>query len=66
MNHNLTPKEIAILKSAADGLSYVQIANRCGVCRNTIKNHCSRIREKLGADNTTHAVAIALRRGIIE
>ena len=65
MNHNLSPKEIAILKSAADGLIYMQIANKCGICRNTVKNHCSRIREKLGADNTVHAVAIALRRGII-
>ena len=66
MNNNLTPKEIAILKSAADGLNYIQIANKCGICRNTVKNHCCNIREKLGADNTTHAVAIALRRGIIE
>jgi DNA-binding NarL/FixJ family response regulator len=42
-----------------------QIAVQLGVAEDTIKAHVSSILSKLGASDRTHAVAIAVRRGII-
>jgi DNA-binding CsgD family transcriptional regulator len=42
-----------------------EIAHAMGINVETVKNHLSRARYKLGARNTAHAVTLALRRGII-
>jgi len=66
MNHSLTPKEIEVLRLLASGLVNKQIANIISRAEGTIRNHGTNIRAKLRAANTTHAVAIALRKGIID
>jgi DNA-binding CsgD family transcriptional regulator len=42
-----------------------EIAHAMGLGEETVRNHLSRARYRLRALNTTHAVAIAIRRGII-
>jgi DNA-binding CsgD family transcriptional regulator len=61
----LTLPEVAALTFAAQGLTVDQIATAMHLSRNTIKTHLARLTAKLKADNTTHAVALALRAGWI-
>lgn len=61
----LTPREIEVLKLIADGKSNLEIAAALGRAEGTMKIHVRNILEKLGADDRTQAVTIALRRGII-
>ena len=61
----LSAREREVVGLAADGLGVKQIAARLKLSPNTIKSHLARIARKVGADNTTHAVAIALRAGWI-
>ncbi len=52
----LTPREIEVLGLMAEGLSNKQMAERLFVSENTIKTHCSRVFDKLGAGRRTQAV----------
>lgn len=61
----LSKRECEVAAAAADGLTKDQIGARLHLSPNTVKSHLQRIARKLGADNTTHAVAIALRAGWI-
>jgi DNA-binding NarL/FixJ family response regulator len=61
----LTPRETQTLKYVAEGYSNKQIARALYVSEQTIKNHVSAVQHKLGANNRTHAVVLALRRGCI-
>jgi DNA-binding CsgD family transcriptional regulator len=61
----LKPQEIAVLQMAADGESCKSTAARMGRVVGYVKNLRQMASLKLGADGTTHAVAQALRRGII-
>ena len=61
----LTPRETQILNHIADGKSNKQIANILQISERTIKNHVSAILRKLNANDRTHAVALAIRRGWI-
>lgn len=63
---DLTPRELEILQAAADGLRCVDTAKKLGVVRQTVRNSRKIIMDKLGADNTVQAVAMALRRGLIQ
>jgi len=65
-DEELTAREIAILRLIADGNSNKQIADRLSIGEATVKSHMTNILSKLRANDRTHAVAIALRRGIIE
>lgn len=60
-----TPAEIDVLTAAADGYSVPETALLLSKGETTVKNQLMRARLKLGARNTTHAVAIAMRRGLI-
>lgn len=62
----LTRREIEALQMAADGEDCRSSAQRLGVSTGYVKNLRSFAATNLGADNTTHAVAQALRRGIIK
>lgn len=64
MEHDLTPAEVACLASAADGHSVPETASLLGKGEATVKTQLLRGRLKLGARNTTHAVAIAMRKGL--
>jgi len=65
-DEELTSREIDILRLIADGNSNKQIADRLSIGEATVKSHMTNILSKLNANDRTHAVAIALRRGIIE
>ena len=62
----LTDREIAVLKRVASGHSNKIIASHLSVSEATIKGHLKSILSKLGANDRTHAVTIAMKRGIID
>jgi two-component system nitrate/nitrite response regulator NarL len=62
----LTTRERAVLALAADGLSTREIAQRLGVASATVKTHLQSIYHKLDAPDRTSAVAVAMRRGMLE
>jgi DNA-binding NarL/FixJ family response regulator len=62
----LTAREITVLRLIAAGNANREIAAQLCVSDETIKSHVTNILEKLGANDRTHAVTTALKRGIIE
>jgi DNA-binding CsgD family transcriptional regulator len=62
----LTPREIEILRLAAEGNSRPQIAEALGISPLTVKTHFENIFEKLGVSDRTAAVAESIRTGLIE
>jgi DNA-binding NarL/FixJ family response regulator len=61
----LSEREIAVLQSVAAGKPNKLIADEFAVSEATIKGHMKNIMSKLGANDRTHAVMIALKRGFI-
>jgi DNA-binding NarL/FixJ family response regulator len=61
----LTPRELEVLRIAAQGRSNKEIGADLQVSEDTIKAHMKSILAKLGAADRTHAVVTALKRGII-
>lgn len=61
----LTPREVEVLALVAKGLANKEIAARLGTAGGTVKIHVQNILAKLDATDRTHAVTIALQRGII-
>jgi DNA-binding NarL/FixJ family response regulator len=61
----LTPREVEVLGFVARGLANKEIAHKLGTANGTIKMHVQNILEKLGASDRTHAVTIAIERGIL-
>jgi len=61
----LSPRELEILQAVARGLSNKDIGRRLHVSQATVKTHLLRIFAKLGVDDRTAAVTVALDRGII-
>lgn len=61
----LTPREIEVLSFVARGFGNKEIGDVLGTAPGTVKAHVQSILSKLGAKDRTHAVTIALRRGII-
>jgi DNA-binding NarL/FixJ family response regulator len=62
----VTPREVSVLKLIAAGNRNRDIAEQLCISEDTVKGHIKHIMEKLEARDRTHAVAIALQRGIIE
>jgi len=62
----LTAREIEVLSQIAGGNRNRDIAEQLFISEDTVKVHVKHIMEKLGASDRTQAVAIALRRGIIQ
>lgn len=62
---NLSEREMAVLSSAAAGNGNKQIGVHLGIAEDTVKAHFRTILAKLDARDRTHAVAIAVKRGII-
>jgi DNA-binding NarL/FixJ family response regulator len=62
----LTEREVQVLTLAAAGNSNRQIAGRVSVAEETVKGYMKAIFSKLGAQDRTHAVTIAAKRGIIQ
>jgi DNA-binding CsgD family transcriptional regulator len=61
----ITPRELEILTLIAQGLSNREIATRLFVSENTVKTHCSRAFDKLGARRRTQAVQLGKQLGLI-
>jgi DNA-binding NarL/FixJ family response regulator len=62
----LTSREIDVLRLIAGGNANKLIADRLSISEETVKGHVKNILSKLGASDRTHAVTIALKRGIID
>jgi DNA-binding NarL/FixJ family response regulator len=62
----LTEREIEVLREVAAGNANKVVALHLAVSEETVKAHMKSILSKLGANDRTHAVTIALKRGIIE
>jgi len=61
----LTPRETEVLSLVARGFGNKEVGDILGTAPGTVKAHVQSILSKLGAKDRTHAVTIALRRGII-
>lgn len=61
----LSPRETDALTLLATGLSRAKVAERLKISEHTLRVYVESARFKLGALNTTHAVANALSRGLI-
>jgi DNA-binding NarL/FixJ family response regulator len=61
----LTSREVEILQQVAEGNRNRDIAERFFISEGTVKVHIKHIMEKLGANDRTQAITIAVRRGII-
>jgi len=62
----LTLREIEVLREVAAGNANKMVAQRLNISEETVKAHMRSILSKLGANDRTHAVTIAVKRGIIE
>ena len=62
----LTEREIEVLREVAAGNANKIVAAQLSITEETVKTHIKNILSKLGANDRTHAVTIALKRGIID
>jgi DNA-binding NarL/FixJ family response regulator len=62
----LTPREVDVLRLVAKGKANKEIAAQLSLTEETVKTHIRNILGKLEANDRTHAVAIGIKRGIIE
>jgi DNA-binding NarL/FixJ family response regulator len=65
-DESLTEREVEVLRQVADGNRNRDIARNLFISEETVKVHIKHIMEKLGATDRTQAVAIGVRRGIIQ
>jgi DNA-binding NarL/FixJ family response regulator len=54
-----------VLQLIRDGFKNKQIASELSISENTVNFHIKNIVDKLGANDRTHAVTIAVRRGLL-
>jgi DNA-binding NarL/FixJ family response regulator len=60
-----TPRELEVLTLIREGYRNKQIADRLSISETTVNFHIKNLVEKLGANDRAHAVAIAIRRGLL-
>jgi DNA-binding NarL/FixJ family response regulator len=65
-DEGLTAREVEVLRRVAGGNRNRDIADLLFISEETVKVHIKHIMEKLGAKDRTQAIAIAVRRGIIQ
>jgi DNA-binding CsgD family transcriptional regulator len=65
-NGTLSSRERDVLTLLGEGLRYEAIAGRLGVTAETARTYLRRAMGKLGADTTAQAVAVAVRRGLLD
>ena len=65
-NETLTPRELSVLRLVAQGFGNRSIAQQLFISEDTVKARMKSILDKLGAEDRTHAVTIALRRGFMD
>ena len=64
-DQDLTAREIEVLSLSREGSGNKQIAARLSIAETTVNFHVRNVLEKLGANDRTHAVTIAIRRGLL-
>jgi len=64
--HRLTPREREVIAWSSQGKSAWEIGEILNINQRTVEAHAASARQKLGATNATHAVAIAIRERLIE
>ncbi|GAA0704539.1 hypothetical protein GCM10010193_69410 [Kitasatospora atroaurantiaca] len=62
----LSPAERRVLAALADGLTPAEVAGEQHLARETVNDHALSARRRLGARTTVQAVAIAVRRGLLD
>jgi DNA-binding NarL/FixJ family response regulator len=62
---DLTDRELEVLRLIRDGYRNKQIADQLAIAETTVNFHIKNLVDKLGANDRTHAVTIALRRGLL-
>ena len=65
-DEELTAREVEVLQQVAGGNRNRDIADLLFISEETVKVHLKHIMDKLGAKDRTQAIAIAVRRGIIQ
>ena len=63
---DLTLRELEVLRLIRDGHRNKQIADQLAISENTVNFHIKNLMDKLRANDRTHAVTIALRRGLLQ
>lgn len=63
---DLTARELDVLRLIRDGHRNKQIADQLTISENTVNFHIKNLVDKLQANDRTHAVTIALRRGLLQ
>jgi DNA-binding NarL/FixJ family response regulator len=63
---DLTAREMDVLRLIRDGYRNKQIADQLSISENTVNFHIKNLVDKLQANDRTHAVTIALRRGLLQ
>jgi len=63
---DLTTRELEVLQLIRDGFRNKQIADQLAIAETTVNFHIKNLVEKLKANDRTHAVTIALRRGLLQ
>lgn len=62
----LSERELEVLRWVSEGCSNKLVAAQLTISEDTVKNHMRTILSKLGANDRTHAVTIAIRRGYLD
>lgn len=62
---DLTTRELDVLRLIRDGYRNKQIADQLAIAETTVNFHIKNLVDKLGANDRTHAVTIAVRRGLL-
>jgi DNA-binding NarL/FixJ family response regulator len=65
-DEDLTTRELEVLRLIRDGCRNKQIADQLTIAETTVNFHIKNLVDKLGASDRTHAVTIALRRGLLQ
>jgi DNA-binding NarL/FixJ family response regulator len=63
---DLTSRELDVLRLIRDGHRNKQIADQLTIAESTVNFHIKNLVDKLGANDRTHAVTIAVRRGLLQ
>lgn len=64
MTRPTSTRDIGVLRLAADGLTATEIGQRLHITADTVKGQLTAWRQRLGARNTAHAVALAYSSGL--
>ena len=63
---DLTTRELEVLRLIRDGYRNKQIADQLSIAETTVNFHIKNLVDKLQANDRTHAVTIAVRRGLLQ